>query len=235
MVIARKHVAERMDAPDLAPQSHLRALAGLRRINRISFAARSMLGPLRQVAARERWRTVRLLDVASGGADVPIALATAAKRHGLELNLTLFDQSDVALDHARQQAEQAGHRVKVHAGNAVDTLPPGEFDVITSSLFLHHLTEADAVAVLANIRRAAPRVLLISDLRRSLPGLAAAHVGCRVLSRSEIVHYDGPASVRGAWTIDEMRRMATRSGLEGATVRRQFPWRMLLQWEARHD
>jgi len=55
-------------------------------------------------------------------------------------------------------------------------------------------------------------------------------VGCRLLSRSPIVHFDGPVSVQGAFRMDEALDLAARAGLDGATIRRSWPERFLLSW-----
>jgi 2-polyprenyl-3-methyl-5-hydroxy-6-metoxy-1,4-benzoquinol methylase len=223
--------AEKMDDPGLDATAHGRALAGLGRINRFSHAAGSLLRPLIDFAQWRRLTSIRLLDVACGGGDVPIALKALAADRGLHIDLTLCDRSLAALDYARKQAERAGLSVQTTQGDVVDRLPEGILDVVTNSLFLHHLTEADVVAALANMHATAGRLLLISDLRRSRLGWIAAQVGCRLLSGSAIVHYDGPVSVRAAWTTDELADMARGAGLADAQITRQRPWRMMLQWE----
>jgi 2-polyprenyl-3-methyl-5-hydroxy-6-metoxy-1,4-benzoquinol methylase len=221
-----------MDAPHIERSSHLQALAGLRRINRISRAAAFMGGPVIAFARRRGLQRVRLLDIASGGGDVPIALAKLARRAGLEINATLTDISPVALEFAQLQAQSAGLDVTTRRVEAVTETLDGPFDVITSSLFLHHLQWTDAVRVLENMRRAAgDGQIVVSDLRRATLGLFAAHLGCRLLSRSSVVHFDGPASVRAGWTIEEMRGLATEAGLSGAAISRRWPWRILLTWE----
>jgi 2-polyprenyl-3-methyl-5-hydroxy-6-metoxy-1,4-benzoquinol methylase len=107
------------------------------------------------------------------------------------------------------------------------------FEVVTNSLFLHHLTARQVVETLAAMKtRVRPGgILVVSDLRRAMMGYAVAWAGCRVLSRSALVHHDGPVSVRAAWSIAEMRSMAREAGLEGARITRAWPWRMMLVWE----
>jgi hypothetical protein len=107
---------------------------------------------------------------------------------------------------------------------------PAEYDAITCSLFLHHLSEADAVSLLRAAAGAA-RLVLISDLRRSRSGYALAWMACRLLTRSRIVHVDGPLSIAAAFTPAELRELALRSGLAGAQVSRRWPQRMLLKWD----
>ena len=77
---------------------------------------------------------------------------------------------------------------------------------------------------------AARRAVLINDLARSTAGLMLAHVATRLLTRSPVVHVDGPRSVEGAFTAEEARQLAERAGLHGSTVGRRWPFRYLLMW-----
>ena len=65
-------------------------------------------------------------------------------------------------------------------GDVVAELPQGAADVVTNSLFLHHLTGTEAVAALSNMRRAAGHAVVVSDLRRSWGGYWLAQIACRV-------------------------------------------------------
>src|SRR5438270_878835 len=97
-----------------------------------------------------------------------------------------------------------------------EPLPSG-YDAVISSLFLHHLTEEQAVALLRRMG-AAGRIVLVNDLVRSRPGYLLAWLGTRLLSRSEVVHFDGQRSVEGAFTPVEARRLAEAAGLAGDVV-----------------
>jgi hypothetical protein len=107
---------------------------------------------------------------------------------------------------------------------------PGDYDVLTSSLFLHHLDQDQAISFLQRMARAARHLVLINDLVRSRVGFSLAYLGVRILTSSPVVHFDGPRSVQGAFTIDEARALAERAGLEGASVERRWPCRYLLSW-----
>jgi hypothetical protein len=111
-----------------------------------------------------------------------------------------------------------------------EAIPPG-YDVIVSSLFLHHLADDEAVALLRRMGEAAERMVLINDLRRSRLGYLLAWVGTRVLSRSAVARVDGPLSVQAAYTVAEMKALAERAGLTGAQVMKRWPYRLLLRWD----
>ena len=224
MLAHRDRQPELMDDPALDPAEHRRALAGLARINRWSGSAKLLWPPIRDLA-RQLNRPLCILDVATGSGDVPLSLLDRAKREGITLDITGCDLSPLAIDEARSRGGNATFRTL----DVLNEPLPGGFDVVTCSLFLHHLDEPDVVTVLRAMA-AAGSLVLVSDLVRSRFNLLQVWVAARLLSRSRVVHVDGPLSIRGAFTVAEMRRLAEHAGLTGATVQSKFPCRMLLTW-----
>ena len=72
--------------------------------------------------------------------------------------------------------------------------------------------------------------LLVHDLIRSHLDLLLTWIGTLLLSRSAIVHIDGPLSVGGAFQLDEVAHLASAAGLAGAQISRFWPERFLLSW-----
>lgn len=220
---------EVMDQPNLDGYRHRHALRGLGRINFWSGSAGVLWGPLAGLA-RELGRALRVLDLASGGGDVPIRLARRARRTGVPLYIAGCDVSPVAVAHATQQARQRGSEVAFFVMDTLSEALPTGYDVLMSSLFLHHLNEEQAELLLRKMADAAGNLVLINDLVRSRMGLLLAHAGTRLLTLSPVVHVDGPRSVAAAFTAKEVHGLAVRAGMGGATVVRRWPCRFLLSW-----
>jgi SAM-dependent methyltransferase len=219
---------EVMDQPGLDPGAHHHALRGLARINRWS---RSVAAIWPVVAAQ--WtggRPVRVFDLACGAGDVLVGLWRKAAKAGVPVALDGCDVSPVALEHAARRAAEAGAAVRLIRADALCDILPDGYDVVCASLFLHHLTDDEAVAVLGRMKRSTERVVVVDDLLRSRAGYALAWAGTRLLTRSRVVHADGPLSVRAAFTVPEVRRLADAAGLTGATIRTHWPYRFLLTW-----
>ena len=70
--------------------------AGLARLNRLSGSA-EVLWPSLCEFAQKTGRTIRVLDVATGGGDVPARLAEKAVRSGVALDLFGCDKSATAV------------------------------------------------------------------------------------------------------------------------------------------
>jgi 2-polyprenyl-3-methyl-5-hydroxy-6-metoxy-1,4-benzoquinol methylase len=226
----RHRQPEIMDQPGLEPERHVHALQGLARINGWSGSARILWPPLEALARETGGTPLRILDVATGGGDVPTRLWRRAKRQELPLAIGGCDISAAAVAHAQRQAERSGAAVRFFQQDVLREPLPDGYDVLICSLFLHHLDEDAAVELLRQMAAAARRLVLVNDLARGWPGYLLAYVGTRLLSRSAVVHTDGPLSVAGAFTPEEAAELARRAGLSGARVERRWPFRYLLSW-----
>ena len=104
--------------------------------------------------------------------------------------------------------------------------------MIVNSLFLHHLDELQVVTVLRNMADSVNHMIVVDDLIRSRWGYVMAKVGCHLLSRSPIVHFDGPVSVKAAFSLAEISDLASQAGLSGVQIQKHWPERFILTWQA---
>ena len=221
---------ELMDQPGLDVGLHRTALRALDRVNAISLIHRHFWPTIRRLARKHPSREIRVLDVACGGGDVAVRLARAAQRENLRVTVEGCDLSPTAVSFSQERARKAGVDCRFFEFNVLSHEWSTDYDVIGTSLFLHHLTNEDAVKVLAKMASAARHSVIVNDLVRSRYGYLLARFVARLLTRSPIVHADGPDSVAGAFTVGELREMARRAGMTEATVSRCWPARMLLHW-----
>jgi SAM-dependent methyltransferase len=221
--------AELMDQPDLERDRHFQALRGLARINWWSGSAGLLWPAIQQLARNLQPAALRVLDVASGAGDVAIRLWHKAQRAGVLLDIDGCDKSAAAVAFANRRAESDNAQVRFFAWDALAKPLPADYHIVTSSLFLHHLEEEQAVLLLQRLGQAAQHLVLVNDLRRGWLGFALAYLGTRILSSSPIVHVDGPRSVEAAFTLQEALALAQRAGLHDARVTPRWPFRFLLQ------
>jgi 2-polyprenyl-3-methyl-5-hydroxy-6-metoxy-1,4-benzoquinol methylase len=223
-----------MDDPHLAEKDHHLALHGLRRVNQLSRTAKVIAGAIIQHCAKEKLTSVRILDLACGGGDVTVRVAKLLKQAGVSAEVHGWDVSQTAIHFARQQGGNNNSLgVQFDIANALVDVPQKSFDVVYCTLFLHHLSDEDANRLLGAMWKMASQLVLIDDLRRSMMGYVLAVVGCQLLSRSPIVHVDGPLSVRAAFTEAEIVQLSDRGALPRPKIERHWPHRFLLTWNAR--
>lgn len=243
---------ELMDAPDLEASKHHHALQGLERVNRLSgtgaliahaikqhFDQRSVRKQPDKKQATGSSQPLRILDLACGGGDVTFAVAQHLENAGLNISIEGWDRSATAIEYAASRVERRLARQKTASTANVRFVQHDvtelngdiQFDVVMCTLFLHHLTHEQAVDVLGRMGKSASKLMLVDDLRRTWFGFRLAQLGCHLLTRSPIVHVDGPLSVRAAFTDHEFVRLSAEAGLSVPKIRRHWPQRFLASWD----
>jgi 2-polyprenyl-3-methyl-5-hydroxy-6-metoxy-1,4-benzoquinol methylase len=219
-----------MDDPSLDRDEHRRALAGLSRLNRAGGAAGIIWNAIRPLTTTPGHGSLSVLDVATGSGDIPLAVIRRAHKLGVTLDIHACDISEYALIETRRRAQQEHTTFTTFLLDAVHQELPGEYDVIMSSLFTHHLDDLQVVDLLYKMRAASRKLVLVCDLVRTPGAYRLAGLASRALSRSRVVHVDTLKSMRAAFTIPEMEELAERAGLNGAEVSPRWPCRFLLSW-----
>lgn len=227
---------ELMDAPDLDRARHTHALKGLRRVNRLSGTGTVVSRAILKHESSRACRPLRILDLACGGGDVTLAIARRLAALGIVAELEGWDRSQTAVDYAALELcniQALGDRVKVafQKRDAMQLDCQREFDVVMCTLFLHHLSRDDVRDLLGRMYRAARHLVLVDDLRRTWLGYRMAQLGCQLLTRSSIVHVDGPLSVRAAFTESELEALSNDAGLPKPKCSRHWPQRFLAVWD----
>lgn len=169
-----------------------------------------------------------VLDVGTGSADIPHALARRADRRRSELEITCLDRSAQMLTIARRRTK-AHPRLRFVLADGV-SLPFEDraFDVAMCNLALHHFDPSSAIALLRELRRVSCRAPLVCDLRRSHLALGGAFLFSRLTSRNRLTRHDATLSVRRAYTPGEAHALALAAGWPSPRVRTYPFFRMTL-------
>ena len=173
------------------------ALADLDRINRWFGGTGTMVSMLERVARRNGVRELSMLDVGGAGGDLARDAADRLRAKGIELRMAVADRAASHLDPTLPGV----------AGDAT-ALPfrDSSFDVVGCSLLTHHLNPQEVQGFAREALRVCRVAVLINDLRRSPVHLALVYAGFP-LFRSPLTRNDGPASVRAAYTPEEIREL----------------------------
>ncbi len=237
---SRVLVPELMDDPAIDPIEHRRALGGLRRVNRLCQTGKHVANAVLGIAKQHNRSSISVLDIGCGSGDVAVNVGRRLAGK-VECTITGWDISQTAVDCATKEWGDLQSRLPASKRSSVPVQfqqadvfqsSDAKFDVVYCCLFLHHFTEEQAVQVLGRMKEIASIAVVVDDLVRSRFGYVLAKIGCHLLSRSPVVHFDGPQSVRAAFTGSEAIQLASQAGMRSCSMRRHWPERYLLRWDA---
>ena len=227
-LIQRATDDELMDTLPLSEREVRSTLRWLQLTNRHFGGTRTILRHLS--AWRAGWptdRALHLLDVGTGAADIPAAVVAWARRRGLPIRVTAIDSAGGIAAAARAAVrgvpEIAVEQIDLFELAATDR----RFDIVTASLFLHHVPPERTADAIAAIDCLAVRGVIISDLLRS-PLTWAAVGALAFVTGNRIVRHDAPLSVRRAFRVRELSRLAAAVGLPHLRARREGRFRVSL-------
>ena len=173
-------------------------------------------------------KPIRVLDVATGSADIPVAIVKWARKQGIRIEVTAVDNNPIAVREA--EAFTLGYPEITIAVADGFSLPfeDGSFDIVLCAKTLHHFSEEDTVRLLKEIGRVAAIGYIVMDLRRSWVAWALISVLARLFTRNSFTRHDGPMSVLRSYTVAELDTLAERAGLAGSRVVKEPFWLMVL-------
>jgi SAM-dependent methyltransferase len=226
-------VHESMDDPACTEEMLRPNLEDLGRINRLTGAVHLVCAYLdRLLPVWRRSHTLgaplALLDVATGGADIPRAAAQWAARRGVPVRIVAVDRHPVTARLAAEGSAAFSEIEVVRADARALPFRDGAFDACLCSIALHHLEPEERPALLRRLDRLGRLGFFIVDLVRS----PATRAGVWLLTRcfrNPLIRADGPRSVGRAYSWEEYRGLVAAAGIPNLTVRRVPIFRAALE------
>jgi ubiquinone/menaquinone biosynthesis C-methylase UbiE len=189
----------------LPPEQARPNLADLVRINK-HFGGHSVLRKtLAQVAATGDKFT--LLDVGAASGDAARVI------QGI-----FPEASIVSLDYNTSNLQEAPFP-KLLADAFRLPFPPGSFDFVLSSLFLHHFQDAQVIELLRNFYQVARRGLLVCDLERHIVPYCFLPASRFLFRWQPVTVHDGVISVRASFRASELSHLSRQAGIQAARIR----------------
>jgi ubiquinone/menaquinone biosynthesis C-methylase UbiE len=221
----RRPTIELLDRDSGTPDEIESSLRDLQSFNERLGGVSTTRDLIHAVGARTGKKHFSLLEIAAGTGFVPVQASRELKSKGIEVDITL---SDRALTHLPRNGN--AHKVAADALNL--PFSDSAFDLVSCTLFLHHLAPDEVVKFARESLRVSRLAVLVNDLVRNPLHLALAYAGVPIY-RSRITRNDAPASVKQAYSIEEMSRFFRTSAAAKVEAQKHFLFRMgVIAWKS---
>jgi ubiquinone/menaquinone biosynthesis C-methylase UbiE len=224
----RSDELEHLDKGDYTPEEYEGCLTELRRVNQLLGDARALRRSLFPEIERAGLRSFSVLDVGAGSGELLRVSAVWARRSGRQAFFAGLEANARSALAIREESRELPEITSAR-GDALE-LPFADncFDYAICSLFTHHFKDDQVVAILRELARVARRRIFVIDLHRHALAYYLYITLGRLLLHNRLVREDGALSIRRSFRPDELQRLALRAGLRDVSVRRRFPFRLVL-------
>jgi len=166
--------------------------------------------------------TVTLLDIGTGGGDVPGYLSKLAEQDELSISITAIDQDERAIEFAK--SANLSENINFICTRSDELVKENkQFDFVISNHLIHHLENREILKLCHDAENLCRRRVLFNDIERTDLGYAFFSMAAPLLYRGTFIPTDGPLSIRRSFTKNELAQL-----LPGQwNVQRIFPYRLI--------
>lgn len=169
-------------------------------------------------------RNIRIADFGCGGGDLAKKIVKWARREGLDVTVEGIDANPHIIQFARENCrdfkEISFKVMDVFHDNAV-------YDITTATLFVHHFADEQLVGLFRSMKDRSRLGVVINDIHRHSLSYLSIKWLTSVFSRSEMVKFDAPLSVRRAFKRRELVDILRRAQIENY----ELNWRWAFRWQ----
>jgi 2-polyprenyl-3-methyl-5-hydroxy-6-metoxy-1,4-benzoquinol methylase len=170
-------------------------------------------------------KPLTLVDLGCGGGDILRDIADFGRKKGLTFQLIGVDANANVLDYATQLSQDYPEISFLHYDIFSEEFKSLEYDIVITTLFLHHFSETQIEQTLSSILNKVTLGVVINDLQRSALAYYLFRLLCVVITNNQMVIQDGLTSVLRGFKRNELVAMSRVLG-----VKPQIHWRWAFRY-----
>ena len=174
-----------------------------------------------------RETTVSIADLGCGRGDMLRLIDTWAAKRRLKVKLTGIDANPYIIKVAKENLKHYPH-IDLQAINVLSQdFNAQHFDIVIGTLFYHHFSDEELVRFFAQLSHQARIGFIINDIHRHPLAFYSIKILTTLFSRSSMVQFDAPLSVRRAFTKNELKNIFKQAGIKNFTI----AWKWAFRWQ----
>lgn len=172
----------------------------------------------------------QIADIGCGGGDMIRIMDRWSRSQNLKVNFLGIDANRNIIDMAKVRLKEVTN-VRWQVQNVFDPdFSQEKVDMVTCTLFTHHFTDAELIALIQAFRSKASLGIVINDLHRHWFAYHSIRILTRLFSKSPMVQHDASLSVLRSFKKADLERILKAAGIESFKIRWfwAFRWQVLI-------
>lgn len=167
---------------------------------------------------------IHIADYGCGGGDLANKIFRWGKKKDLDLKVTGVDANPHIIGYAKKHNPEVSFV-------ALDVFKnQTTYDIITATLFVHHFDEEQLVELFRSMTSHARIGVVINDIHRHSLAYHSIRLLTKYFSKSEMVKFDAPLSVRRSFKKKELINILEKAGIKDYSLKWKWAFRWQLIW-----
>ena len=173
---------------------------------------------------------ISVCEIGCGGGDNMNAIANWCKKNNINASFIGIDIKRECIEFAKQQYPLL-NASWITSDYALTDLSSTKPDIIFSSLFCHHFTEAKLVYMISWMKQNSRKGFFINDLHRHPLAYYSIKLLTSLFSRSYLVKNDAPLSVARGFKKAEWKNIFAIAGMSKYIIKWKWAFRHLIVYK----
>lgn len=224
----RSYKKELLDADDIPFDDIKKNMQELNTVNSLLGGHKITIAGIKSIGTPQTSAPVlSICEIGCGGGDNLDAINNWCRKNKVDANFTGIDIKKECIDFAKQQYPALNATFITNDYAKVD-LSANKPDIIFSSLFCHHFTEAELVKMIRWMKANSRKGFFINDLQRHPLAYYSIKLLTSIFSRSYLVKNDAPLSVARGFKRKEWEEIFSIAGIRHYSIEWKWAFRYLI-------
>jgi 2-polyprenyl-3-methyl-5-hydroxy-6-metoxy-1,4-benzoquinol methylase len=169
---------------------------------------------------------INIVDLGCGGGDMLRLIGRFGRKNRIPMRLTGIDANPNIIAYARTNVQE--EQVEFESINIFsEEFRKRRFGIVVGTLFFHHFSNEELIDFFRSVKGQVSIGIIINDIHRHPLAYYSIKFLTSLFSKSSMVRYDAPLSVRRAFKRDEIEHILRSAGYDNFTIR----WKWAFRWQ----
>lgn len=169
---------------------------------------------------------LHIADLGCGSGEMLRIVSQIADQENRKVMLTGFDANPHIIEYAKNHSTKFS-TISFQAVNVFsEEFQKQKFDVVMATLFMHHFTDIELVTLFSALKQQS-KFIIINDIHRHPLAYHSIRILTHLFSRSAMVKFDAPLSVRRSFSKKELMNILNSAGITHFSLK----WKWAFRWQ----
>lgn len=224
----RAYEEELMDDLDSGGEIIDQTLRELETVNRLLGGNHVTINGLDKLLSNHsKTDPIVIADLGCGGGDIMILVAKWARKKGYSVELKGYDANPNIIAYAERNCTNYPEISFYTEDIFSDSFKANRYDIVICTLFTHHFKDDQLISIFNQFKTQAKIGVVINDLHRHWFAYHSIKLLTQLFSKSPMVRYDAPLSVRRAFRKNELERIMKSADIGSFSLK----WMWAFRWQ----